>query len=844
MRTLIRVAACLLVATSGITVRAEGTTHALLPPVSKLCGPRATQQLLVECIRDGVFVGEARGKIEFSTSNPDVATVDASGVVHTVGDGEATITATLVGAGDSPETRATSIPSDAMVSAQVIVTDTGRHATPSFRNDVQPVLAKMGCNQGACHGALAGKGGFKLSLRGYDATADYFSITRAARGRRIEPTDPGRSLILAKPTMAVPHKGGLRFEVDSPSYGILAEWIASGAPPPSEDDPRITDLEAIPGKVTLRPGASQRVVVRAKYSDGSERDVTRWARFTATNEAVATVDEEGRMTATGHGGGAVSVWYASKLATVRITSPYENEVPAAVFAEAPRRNFIDELVLEQLQELRLPPAKPADEATFLRRAFLDTIGKLPTSEEVRSFLADTSPDKRDRLIDLLLAREEFNDYWAYQWSDLLLVNGTILHANAVKAFYSWIRERVESNTPWDEFARQIILAKGSSLENGATNFYALHQDPESIIENISQAFLGLSIGCAKCHNHPLEKWTNDQYYAMANLLARVRAKGWGGGARNGDGARIVYVESRGDLIQPSKGAPQPPAPLDGEPLDADSPADRREHLAEWLTSPQNPYFGRAITNRIWANFFGVGLVEPVDDLRLSNPASNEALLAALTKFLAEHNYELKPLMRVILQSATYQRSSQPEESSRGDTRNYAHYYPRRLMAEVALDAISQVTGVPSEFTEIEFPGADIVKTEFYPKGTRAIELYDSAVLSRFLRTFGRHQRSVACVCDRSNEPSLVQALHLSNGETIRQKLAAKDGKVENLANSTLPNYRIVEELYLSALSRYPTDAELEQFLAVMNETRPDQRRAVIEDVYWAVLSSREFLFQH
>lgn len=844
MRTHVQVVACLLIATSGTTARAEATSLVLLPPVSKLNGPRATQHLLVECVRDGVLVGEVRGDVEFSTSNAAVATVDASGEVHPVADGEATITARVFTSEELPESSRSSDPTAVTVNAKVIVCGMGSNTTPSFRNDVQPVLAKMGCNQGACHGALAGKGGFKLSLRGYDAEADYFSITRAVRGRRIEPTDPGRSLILAKPTMAVPHKGGLRFEVGSLAYEILAEWIASGAPAPADDDPRIAGLEVFPAEVTLRPGAKQRVVVRAKYTNGDERDVTRWARFTATNEAVSTVDEDGRITVTGHGVGAVSVWYGSKIATVRITSPYENEVPREVFAKAPRRNFIDELVLKQLEVLRLPPAKPADDATFLRRAFLDTIGKLPTPEEVRNFLADTAPDKRDRLIESLLEREEFIDYWAYQWSDLLLVNGTILHADAVKAFYSWIRERVATNTPWDEFAREIILAKGNSLDHGATNFYALHQDPESVTENISQAFLGLSIGCAKCHNHPLEKWTNDQYYAMANLLARVRAKGWGGGARNGDGVRIVYVESHGDLIQPSKGLPQPPAPLDGEPLDAANPADRREYLADWLTAPQNPYFGRAITNRIWANFFGVGLVEPVDDLRLSNPASNEALLDALTKFLVEHHYDLKALMRLILQSTTYQRSSLPELASRGDTRHYAHYYPRRLMAEVALDAISQVTGVPSEFTEIEFPGADIVKTEFYPKGTRAIELYDSAVLSRFLRTFGRHQRTVACVCDRSNEPSLVQALHLSNGETIRQKLAAKDGKVESIAKSNLPSYRIVEELYLSALSRYPSDVELERFLAVMNDASQDQRREIIEDVYWAVLSSREFLFQH
>jgi hypothetical protein len=722
--------------------------------------------------------------------------------------------------------------------------DGEREVVRSFRNDVQPVLAKMGCSSGACHGALAGKGGFKLSLRGYDAMADYRAITRDARGRRIEPIDPGRSLLLLKPTMTVPHKGGLRFDVDSRSYEILSQWIADGAPPPRDDDPIIQQLEVSPPEVVLRPGDQQTIVVRAKYSDGSARDVTAWSKFAATNEAVATVNEEGRLEVVGHGGGAITAWYSSKIANVRITSPYDANVPNMVFSEAKRNNFIDELVLKQLQLLNLPPAPAANDAAFIRRAFLDTIGILPSADEVRVFLADQTTDKRDRLIEALLQREEFVDYWAYQWSDLLLVNGTRLRPDAVKAFYSWIRQRVSENVPWDEFARQIVLARGSSIENGATNFYALHQDPETMTENISQAFLGLSIGCAKCHNHPLEKWTNDQYYAMSNLLARVRAKGWGGDSRSGDGARTIFVASRGDLVQPSTGVPQPPAPLDGDPLATDESDDRREYLADWLTSPTNPYFARAIVNRLWANYFGVGLVEPVDDLRLSNPASNEELLTATADYLVKHDYDLKALMRVMLKSAAYQRSSSSPESGSNDTRNFSHYYPRRLMAEVALDAISQVTAAPTEFTEIEYPGADFVKTEFYAKGTRAVELYDSAVVSRFLRTFGRHQRMVTCQCERSNEPSLVQALHISNGDTILQKLAAKEGKLESLIASGLPNYRIIEELYLSALSRYPTDSELAQILAVLNESPAGERRAVLEDMFWAVLSSREFLFNH
>jgi hypothetical protein len=718
--------------------------------------------------------------------------------------------------------------------------DTGR----SFRNDVQPVLAKMGCSMGACHGALAGKGGFKLSLRGYDAAADFDAITRAADGRRIEPSDPGRSLILLKPTMAVPHKGGLRFDIESPAFDILSHWIAEGAKPPSDDDARIESLEVFPDDVTLRPKDGQQIVVRAKYSDGHTNDVTPWAKFTATNEAVAGVNDEGHITCNGHGGGAISVWYSSKIAVVRVRSPYDTPIPVAVFTEAKHRNFVDELILKQLASLHLQPSQNADDATFMRRAYLDTVGKLPTADEVRGFLADEGPDKRDRLIEVLLTRDEFVDYWSYQWSDLLLVNGTRLRPAAVKAFYTWIREQVKANSPWNTFAEQIVLAKGSSVENGATNFYALHQEPEDMSENISQAFMGLSIGCAKCHNHPLEKWTNDQYYAMANMFARVHGKGWGGEGRNGDGVRTVFVSSRGDLVQPTKGMVQPPAPLDGTPLPIDSSDDRRIALARWLTSRDNPYFARSITNRIWANFFGLGIVDPVDDMRLSNAASNEELLTAASKYLMDHDYDLKALMRAILQSNAYQMSSVPIAESQNDSRYYSHYYPRRLSAEVALDAVSQVTAEPTEFTQIEFPGSDFVKTDFYPKGTRALQLYDSAVVSRFLRTFGRNQRAITCQCERSNEPSLVQSLHISNGDTIRAKLAAKDGKVESDAKDGRPLYRVIEDLYLSSLSRYPTDGELSKLLATIGDVQENNRRVAIEDLYWAVLSSREFLFNH
>ncbi len=714
----------------------------------------------------------------------------------------------------------------------------------SFRNDVLPVMAKFGCNTGACHGALAGKGGFKLSLRGYNPLADYHAIAVEARGRRIEMSEPGRSLILAKPSGAIPHKGGLRFDVDSPEYEVLAKWIAQGAPPPTDEDPIVEHVEVEPARSTLVLAEQLPLKVKALYSDGIVRDVTRWAKFESSDVAVATVDETGKVSVVGPGKGAISVWYASKIAIARATVPYDNRVLEEAFASEKQANFIDTMIVEELQNLNLPPSPPATDSTWLRRVYLDTIGCLPTSDEVRAFLADKSDDKRARTVESLLQREEYVDYWTYKWSDLLLVTGRKLRPEAVKAYYHWIRKHVDENTSWDQLAREVVTAKGKALEQGATNFYALHQDAESMTENICQAFLGLSIGCAKCHDHPLEKWTNDQYYAMASMFARVRGKGWGGDSRKGGGGRTTYVAGTGELLQPSTGKPQPPAPLDGEPLPESFSGDRREVLADWLTSPKNPYFARAIVNRVWANFFNVGLVEQVDDLRVSNPASNQRLLDALAEYFVENGYDIRQLIRLILASNTYARSSIALPENAADERFYSRYYPQRLMAEVLHDAIVQVTGVPSKFDQISQLGGGSDGTDFYPEGTRALQLYDAAVRSQFLKSFGRNPRTITCECERSAEPSIVQVLHLANGDTINEKLAKPDNRVDELLSAGLSDYRLIEEVYLSTLSRYPTDREMRDLLPMLEASTDDAKRLALEDLCWSVLSSREFLFNH
>jgi len=714
----------------------------------------------------------------------------------------------------------------------------------SFELDVMPILSKAGCNSGGCHGALAGKGGFRLSLFGYNPAFDHLAITRDARGRRIDLAAPGSSLLLTKPTMAVPHKGGRRIEPDSPDFFLIAGWIAAGAPGPLAAEKKLTSIALSPAESLLTSGQTQKLSVTATYSDGSSRDVTRWARFTSADESIATVDAAGVVTVVGHGEGAVTAWFSSNIALASIVSPFLHQIPAEVFQAAARANLIDDLVLEKLEKLHLKPSPPCDDATFIRRAYLDTIGRLPTPEEVRGYLADTSPAKRERLVAFLLARPEFVDYWTYKWSDILLVSGSKLRPDAVNAYYAWLRDRVAENRPWDELVREVVTAQGSSLENGATNFFAVHQDPEAMAENVSQAFMSLSIGCAKCHNHPLEKWTNDQYYAFANLFARVRAKGWGDDSRGGNGERTLFVNARGDLLQPRTGQPQPPAPLDGVPLSVNDPADRREPLARWLTAPENPYFTRAIVNRVWANFLGVGLVESVDDLRATNPASNEKLLAALCQYTVAQGYDLKELMRLILLSETYRRSSTPLPENQDDRKWFARGYPRRLMAEVLSDAISDVSGVHEQYSERIMNDGSTEKLAGYGDDTRALQLHDTSVKNYFLKTFGRNARDITCECERSSQPSLVQVLHLANGSTINDKLSAKGGRITQLLATDPTPQKIVAEAWFRCLGRPPSEAQRKPLEELLTAAKPEEKREIVEDIYWSLLTSREFLFRH
>jgi len=712
---------------------------------------------------------------------------------------------------------------------------------PSFRHEVIPVLTRNGCNSGACHGALAGKGGLKLSLRGYDPETDHFVLTRQNLGRRVDRLEPAQSLLLRKPTLALPHGGGQKVEVGSSDYRVLADWIASGAPGPRADDPRIERLEVVPLTATLKPKDTLGLRVRAHYSDGSAREVTHWAKYTSSEDLVATVDAEGKVTVAGSGETAISIWFSNLVAASRIVSPYPDPVDPRLLAEAPRFNAIDDLVHKKLASLRLPPSPLCSDEEFVRRAYLDAAGILPTPEEAQQFLADRTPNRRARLIDRLLERPEYVDYWTYKWSDMLLITTRGLSQQGVWAFHQFVRQSVADNMPWDRFARDIVTAQGSTLHNGAANYFVLHKDVTDLTESTSITFLGMSITCCRCHNHPLEKWTQDQYWSMANLFARVALK-------NGDrtGEILVQAQPFGDAPHLRRGVAMPPTPLDGKPLPLDSPVDRRAYFADWLTAPDNPYFARALVNRVWRSFLGRGLVEAEDDLRQTNPPTNAELFDFLARDFAEHKFDVKQTIRLIMNSATYQRSSRPLAGNARDDRFYSRYLIRRLPAEVILDAYSQVTGVPTPFNRIKSGGSDSDRPYTgYPLGTRALQLPDSKVVSQFLDAFGRPDRVQTCSCERQQESSVSQALHVNNGHTLNDKIRAKEGRIESWMKDKLSNEEAVGRLFLLALSRQPTEVEQKKFLTFLAEAATDgktNRREALEDLFWAVLSSKEFVF--
>lgn len=796
------------------------------PPTVAVSGPNRVQQLLVVEEENGRVVADLTAKAEYTSSASAVAKVDAAGLVTAVGSGDATLTVTVNGRG-----------------LPVKMTASAGQAVWGFRNHVVPTLTRTGCNSGACHGALAGKGGLKLSLRGYDPDSDHFALTRQAVARRVDLTRPADSLLLQKATRAIPHTGGTRFDADSDHHALLLQWITAGATAPTADEPELVRLEVFPRAALLKPRDTMRVVVRAVYANGAVEDVTRWAKFVSSEEQVATVSEEGAITVAGYGEAAVSVLFGSKVAGLSVTAPYAAPVDAAAFAPPAGGNFVDSLVLKKLQLLRIPPNGPCTDAEFVRRVYLDVCGVLPRPEETTAFLSDADPKKREKLIDRLLERPDYVDYWTMKWSDLLLVSSRRLPQPAMWAFYRSVRQSVADNQPWDRFARDILTASGSTLTNGRGNYFVLHRDVSDLAESTAVTFMGTSITCARCHNHPLERWTQDQYWQFANLFSRV-------GLKNGDRPGEVLIQPRadGDALHLRRGVAMPPTPLDGKAVPIDDTADRRKHFADWLTAPENPYFAKAVVNRVWKSLMGRGLVESEDDLRDTNPASNVELLDALAADFVKNKYDVKHLIRTVTRSAAYQRASKASPANAADDRFYSRYLLRRLPAEVILDAYSDVTGVPTAFNQLKSAGGDAVTpTTSYPLGTRAMQLPDSLAVSRFLEAFGRPERVATCSCERTADASVGQALHLNNGQTLNEKLRSGTSIVARWVDQKLTDREVVDRLFLAALSRSPTVEERDRFVGILAEAgreSPAARREALEDFAWAVLTGREFLFNH
>ncbi|HEY6293580.1 MAG TPA: DUF1549 domain-containing protein [Terriglobia bacterium] len=800
----------------------------VLPSSISMTGPRFSQRLIVEgTFADGHHEDLTR-EARVVSSNAKVAIVNSDAFAVPQADGQTTLTASVRGH---------------RASASLSVKDYSVASNWSFRNDVQPVMTKAGCNSGPCHGAAAGKNGFKLTLRGYDPETDYYTLTHQALARRTDRLEPAKSLILLKPTLTIQHGGGRRFAVGSPEYQVIAGWIAEGMPPPQDSDSRVTEIQVLPREASLRPAAEQQLIVTAVFSDGHTEDVTRWAKYDSGDEGVATVDNNGHVTMHGYGEAPVTVWYQSHVTFSRLRIPFPYKLDEATFKKAPRHNYVDDAVLQHLEVLHIPPSPPATDAAFIRRAYLDAAGILPTPAEVERFLADSSPDKRDRLIDALMKRPEFVDYWAYKWSDLLLVSSNRLSNEEMWSYYNWIRGSVAENKPWDRMIYQIVTATGPTVENGAANYWVIHRDPLDTSENMAQAFLGITITCAHCHNHPLAKWTQKDYYGMANLFARVRLKTFApGGFRPAVGPLFndvtVYSAPTGEFTDDRFMMVLPPKPLDAGALPEAVPGDTRVYFAKWLTSPDNPFFARNVVNRIWRNFMGRGLVEPVDDLRDTNPATNDELLNALVKDFRAHEFDINYMIRTIMQSATYQTSSVPLKENADDEKYGSHYVIKRLPAEVLLDAYSQVTQVPEKF-------------DGYPVGMRALQLPDTAVKSYFLDAFGRPARQQTRESERTSVPTITQALHIINGDTLNDKLRDPASSVSMLLQLGFSDEQIVDYFYLAAFNRPPKDAERSALVKALSsaeqqkvEGAENPRRAALIDMAWAMLTSQEFMFNH
>jgi hypothetical protein len=712
----------------------------------------------------------------------------------------------------------------------VVVRDYAKPEPVSFRHEVLAVLNVGGCNAGACHGTPSGKNGFRLSLRGYDPAADYVQITRDVLGRRSDRLDPDSGLVLQKSLGRVPHEGGQRFGAGSLPAAVLRGWLAEGL----QDDPlapALSAIEVVPGaRVLAEPAHWQQLAVLAHFADGSVRDVTRLTVYSSSDTALATVDSTGLVEFRQAGESAILCRYLGELRTVRLT--YLEARKGFHWSDRPEANYVDKHVFAKLRALSIPPAESCTDQEFLRRAYLDVCGVLPTPVEARAFLADTRSDRRARLIDALLERPEYADFWTLKWSDVLRSNRKAIQLKGTYVFQKWLRDHLEWNTPFDQVVRQLLTAGGSSFANPPANYYRIARDPQSLAETTAQVFFGIRMQCAKCHNHPFERWTQDDYYSMAAFFARVRQKRdalEGGANPQAPAAEVIYADRAGEVIQPRTGKVMAPRFMGGSVASIRPGKDRREALAQWLTAKDNPFFARAVVNRVWFHLNGRGIVDPVDDFRDSNPSANDALLDALAGDFVEHGYDLKHVIRVIMNSRTYQLSTQTCELNKDDVKYFSHAVTKLLSAEQLLDAICAATDVPEKY-----PGV--------PAGTRSVQLPDGEFNHTFLKTFGQPGRELACECEREGDSNLAQALQLINGPTINEKLRDPHNRLGKLLAGKLSDAVVLTELYVATLSRPPAGEETRAALA--HVARAADRRKGWEDLHWALLNSKEFLFRH
>ena len=810
----------LLVASGTTAARASALPERLSvePAEIRLDGGGSRQQVAVTGHFADGSVRDLTAEASFAVEPSGMARASETGVVTPQVDGSGALRVEVAG-------------KTATVPIRVVGAVRARPA--SYRLGVAALLTKAGCNAGACHGNLNGKGGFRLSLRGDDPTFDLAMLTRDASGRRVDRIRPEGSLIVLKPSGRLPHEGGTRFAPGSPEEQTLLGWIAAGALDDDSAAPRPVRLTVSPAeRMVAAPGRAQQLVVAAEFADGSRRDVTGEVAYDVSDPTRASVTIDGKVEARGPVEVAVSLRYLGLRATSRLA--FLPDRPDFAWRGPEPANVVDVHVFAKLKALTINPSPPADDAAFLRRAFLDALGVLPGPEEARAFLADRDPEKRAKLVGGLPGRPEFADFWALKWADLLRNEEKSMGDKGVWVFTRWLRDQMARDVPLDEFARSLVASRGTTYRDPPTSFYRTNRDPTAAAEAVGQVFLGVRLQCARCHNHPFDRWTQDDYYGLAAYFGNLARKQVNDARRDKFdkhlimGDEVLYLAGSPGMIHPRTGSKVAPKPPGGpSPALGDGP-DARDDLAEWLTR-DNPQFARTMANRVWYHLLGRGIVEPVDDFRDSNPPSNPALLDALTAEFVRGGMRLRPLVTLIMKSRTYALGAKPEPTNRDDEANFARASVRLLPAEVLLDAIGQALG-----RREPFPAA--------PGGARAVQLAGAKAGGDFLKVFGKPERLLSCECERSDAITLAQAFQLINGEAVRVRLEAPDNRIGRLLLAGLDDPTILAEVYLATLGREPGDAEREGALAHLAKA-PDRRKAW-EDVAWAILNSKEFLLRH